>query len=219
MADNGKLVTVGTKVLLCTYSNSALTVEQYSDGGVLSAIPEVTDITVNHSDSINPGMYFMLYTPSNSYYIWYAKDNNEGNKPYISFAVGLKVDLVTGDDAATVATKTAAVIDTINGFATPVVNGSIITVTNVQGGPCPDAQDKNTGFKIAVKIQGEKKILFDGTLGTNIHKVLDVNINVDGSASILVETKTERKFQRGMTFDRSTDIRAEVLTTPAGWLF
>jgi hypothetical protein len=218
MADFGKLVTVGTKVLMCAFSNSAIAIEEYSDGGVLSSTPEETTITTIHSDNIVPGQYFMIYSPSNTYYVWYAKNNNEGEKPHVNYAVGLKVDLVTDDDAETVATKTAAVLNAVGGF-TATAAGSVVTVVNTQGGPCEPPKDINTKFLIEVTVPGANKVLFDGTLGTNIHKVLDIVINADGSANIFVQTANERRFQRGMKVDTKTVIKSEIITTAAGWLF
>ena len=215
--DNGKLVTVGTKILMCSYKGSSLIIEELSDGGTLSAVKEVTTITCNHSDTLAGGEYIVISSPTTNYCIWFTK-NNLGFRPPMQAVTFLKVNLYTGDNAAAVATKVAAVLDATGAFVSTATN-TVVTCTNAVGGDVFAPYELNTNFILDVTTKGERKILFDASLGRNVVKVLDINIDVDGSAEILVETENKRTAMRENKIDTTYNYRAEYMSTSAGWLF
>ena len=215
--DHGKLVKVGTRVLLCSYRSSSLIVEELSNSGVLSAVKEVTNITTNHSDTLSGGEYFVISSPTTNYCVWFTK-NNMGERPAMQAVTFLKVNLYTGDNANAVATKIATVVGSTGAFEA-TTNNTVVTITNTVGGDVFSPYELNTHFIISIVVSGERKILFDSTLGRNVVKVLDVNILTDGSAEILVETENKRIAMRENKIDTTYNYRAEYIVTNAGWLF
>lgn len=218
MSQNGQIVKVGTKILLCTMENANLTVEELSDGGVLSATAEETTITCNHSDTLSGGEYFFISSPTKDYYVYFKKDN-KGQDPKFKFLTPIPVNIYTDNTAAQVATALATALDAVEAY-TATAADTVVTVTNTVGGDVPDARDGRvaTAFLIETTTQGMKKILFDGTLGKDIARVLDVIIAVDGSAEILVLEKRYRTIPRGMNQETKTDFIPTYLSTAAGWL-
>jgi hypothetical protein len=214
--DGGKIINVGTKILLCSFKNSAVEIEEYSDSGTLSAEKEEITITCNHSDTIKGGEYFILNSPLTNYYVWYTKDN-EGENPYVGESVGIKVNVYTDDDATVVATKTAAAINALDAFNASS-SAEVVTVENTLGGECPDSIDGNTQFNVEVTKQGYRKMLFDGTLGTDVVQILDITIAADGSAKILATVKYPRKFKVGRWVSETVKFRPTFITKPAGWI-
>ena len=190
----GKLVVAGTRVLFVTYENANLVVEEYSNGGTLSAVPEVTTITCIHGDNFSGGEYFIINSPIKNYYVWYLKDH-VGEDPQVQYATGLPVNLYSGDDATVVATKTAAVLTAVGAF-TAVAAAEVITVTNTLGGPVPNPNKCNSGFLFEVTTEGEKVFLFNASLGIDVIDVLDAIVGTDGSAKLMLLVAQERKVAR-----------------------
>lgn len=218
--DYGKIVKIGTRVLLCSFKNASLVVEELSIGGVLSAVKEVTTITCNAANTLVGGEYFLINSPTTNYCVWYTM-NNKGARPPIGAVTFLKVNLYTDETSTVVATKTAAVINAVEAFVSTSA-AEVITVTNAKGGTVYEPSDYDTQFIISVVTKGERKILFDNTLGRTVRKVLDVIIATDGSAEILVEAEFSRVTQckdHLREFNTQYDYRAEYLVTDPGWLF
>jgi len=215
----GKLITVGTtpRVLMCQFNGPGLVVEEHSIGGTLSAIIEETTVTCNHSDSIKGGEYFIINSPSNSFYIYYTK-YNRGEDPLIQHSTGLAVNVVSNDDATAVATKTAAVLDAVGAFDA-VAAAEVITVTCTEGGEVTAPYVGSSGFLIEVTVEGISKVLFDNTLGMNVSEVVDLNVGIDGSAEILVIEKFTKLTQVAMKTNEITKERSALIVKPAGWLF
>lgn len=217
MYNYGKIIKVGTRILISTFKDSLLKVEEYSNGGTLSSVPEVTTITCNHSDSITGGNYFIINSPSNSYLIWFRKDN-AGKQPYVKYTTLVPVDIYTDNTAAQVATAVAAKINALGDF-TATASSQVVTVTNTYGGEVQDPLPGDSMFAFNVTTQGTKKILFNGTLGKDVDQVLDLLVATDGSAEILVTTKVSRTTARGLSADVTTQRVPTYLKTDAGWLF
>ena len=216
--DFGKVVHAGTKILLCTSTKSSLCVEELSDDGSISAVKEVTNITCNAGSTIHGSEYFIISSPERNYCVYYVKDNF-GVEPPMRAVVFLKVTLVTGDTAANVATKTAAIFNA-TGIFTATVNDATVTVTNVMPGEVFRPIDQNTMFAFNVTTKGSKKILFNSSLGNNVKQVLDINIGSDGSAEILVNAEFSRtSMDKENKLNSVFNYRPTLLTTPAGTFF
>lgn len=217
--DNGKIVKVGTKVLLCSYKDSSLIVEQLSEGGVLSSVKESTNITCNNADTLVGGEYFLINSPTTQYCVWFTM-NNRGEKPSLNFVTFLKVNLFSGETSTQVATKIAAILNATGAFVSTSAS-QVITVTNSVGGNVFPPNPGNSAFSFIIVVKGERKILFDSTLGRNVKKVLDIIISADGSAEILVESEFIRitPAQETRYYNTQCDYKAEYLVTNPGWLF
>ena len=216
MSQTGKIVNLGTKILLCTMENANLTVEELSDGGTLSATAEESTVTCNHSDTLSGGEYFFISSPTKDYYVYFKKDN-KGKDPSFRFLTPIVVNIYTDDTAAEVAVALAASLNAVDAYNATAAD-TVVTVTNTVGGDVPDAYDEDTNFIIEVTTQGMKKILFDGTLGKDISRVLDVILKADGSAELLVLEKRYRTTPRGMNQETKTNEIPTYLSTDAGWL-
>lgn len=119
----------------------------------VSGSQEITTITTvaDVAGSLD-GTYFTLNSPSTSYYAWIDVDN--GSIDPAPGGTGIEVDISTGDSASTVATALQTALDAISDFKA-TVNGSTITLTNIDSGAVTDAVDVDTGFTITVQYQGD----------------------------------------------------------------
>lgn len=120
-----------------------------------SGVKEVTSITCPAATSINSGQYFLINSPSTSYYVWFNKDA-AGGDPLVSGKTGVAVAILAADTAAGVATKLAAALDSLTDFVAPVPGANIVTNTNNNFGSVTDASNVNVGgtFDISVTTQG-----------------------------------------------------------------
>lgn len=121
-------------------------------------LQEVATVTCVADVAANlDGKYFVLPTPSELVGFWYDVDNAGGSAP-TDVTVDRFVEITTvatGDTAATVATKTRAVIDADAAFTAPAPVGAVITVTCVKYGAGENnASAKTSGFTVATTIDG-----------------------------------------------------------------
>lgn len=142
------------------YSYTSWATSTFSGITKTFSVAEVTDITVLAASGISGGDYFNLYsaTDATAYYVWY-KIDAVGTDPAPPAKTGILVDIITGDTAASVATKTTTSINTNAGTDfTATAAGAIATITNDATGATTDASDSSggtaTGFTFAVTIQG-----------------------------------------------------------------
>lgn len=82
---------------------------------------QVSQITTVAASLIPQNAYFNLNTSSQSYYVWYNKDNG-GVDPMIVGKIGIEVDILSADTKDIVTSKTATSINT-RYFATPDIRG------------------------------------------------------------------------------------------------
>ena len=99
------------------------------------------------------GTSFTLHSANDAtaYYVWYDVDAG-GNDP-MGVGTGVPVSISSGASAATVAAATAAAIDALAPFLAASSQNEVY-ITNAAVGPSTDAADVDTGFTIAVLIQG-----------------------------------------------------------------
>lgn len=116
---------------------------------------EVTDITTPPASSITSGQHFFLYAANDAreYYVWYRKDG-VGTDPAALGKIPILVDILTGDTADIVATKTAAAIDLLLDFVSTATL-DVVNIANASAGLTTDASNVNVpGLIISVVTQG-----------------------------------------------------------------
>lgn len=107
----------GTGILVKLRSTDDARTVAIKTSQAISGFNETT-IGVTLAASIPPGSYFTVNAaPSENYYIWYTKDG-AGVDPAVSGRVGIEVDVLTGETAIQVATKTINAIN-LKYFAVP----------------------------------------------------------------------------------------------------
>lgn len=123
------------------------------------------------------GKYFTLNTAEDriQYYVWY-RVSGVGVDPAIANKLGLIVDIVNGDSATNVATKTATALSTKGFIATS--NVAVINAASETYGPATDATVGTSGFTVS-KVQ-------DGALEVLLSSAVSPSQAVDLTARSLV---------------------------------
>ncbi|MBA7588219.1 hypothetical protein ES708_30271 [subsurface metagenome] len=129
----------------------------YADGLISYTIgndvAEVTDVTCPADvDSSLGGKYWTLNSIDADYYVWYDVDN-ESTDPEPEGKTGIEIDIISGESAADVASKTAAAINNLDDFGASSAS-AIVTVTNADVGAITDAADVDAGVSVDVITQG-----------------------------------------------------------------
>lgn len=137
---------------------------------------QVDVITTKAASTLTPGEHFTFGTTGNNdYYVWYTIDG-AGTDPKVLDHFGIKVELLSADTAAQVATKTSAQINKTY-FAVPQLQGSFLR------GIDPTNKwniDTNYRFGVAPTIWGNQIGTME--LDTIINHQHDTEINFGGSA-------------------------------------
>ncbi len=125
------------------------------------------------------GLYFTLNTPfnRNQYYIWYLV-NGAGVDPMVTNRTGVPVNVLSGDTAANVATKTAAALNSLPDMFIASSNGSTLTVMNYAYGPATPPTVGTSGFTLVNNVPG--------ALDVAMVNVASPAESVDGTARNLV---------------------------------
>lgn len=100
------------------------------------------EVTTADASTLSEGEYFKISSSTTDYYVWY--DTGSSTNPEVAGRTEIKVDILSEDTAAEVATKTAAAINDKPDFTAPVPSGSAVTITS--DGEGVDATDGNTEF-------------------------------------------------------------------------
>lgn len=118
-----------------------------------------TCITTKAGTSLG-GKFWVFHEPNTQAkrYVWY----NTGTSvdPAVPGATGVEVDILVGDSAAQVATKTATALSALTGVVdSAVATGNEIKLVMAVAGPCFPSRDAlataaKTGFAIATRKQG-----------------------------------------------------------------
>ena len=112
--------------------------------------------------------YFIVYDSQGSVAVWYDVNNTGTPPPAAGANRYIKVaTVITGDSAATVATKTASATALDNAFSTGVV-GTQVTLTNVINGSLASGTSNTSGFTVTTTagtadqtINGKYFIIYD----------------------------------------------------------
>ena len=137
----------------------------------VTGIKEITTITcvADTANSLD-GDYFYLYSANDitAYYVWYSTSGGSAVDSAISGKTGIRVNIITGETAANVATKTASAIAVYNAdFTTTNAVSTQVVVTNTEEGYTTDASDAgSTGFSFAFTQGRGEKITQESTLLT-----------------------------------------------------
>jgi hypothetical protein len=146
-----------------------------------SGTAEVTSITTvaDDSDSLD-GTYFLIYDDAGSVGVWIDTDDSGTTAPAGASGADRALEvatIATDDDADTVASKIATVLNNDSKF-TASATGSVITCTASTVGTKTDASDGDTGFSIAVVVEGVPAVI-EGTFtleaGQIIHLIANRN--------------------------------------------
>jgi len=122
--------------------------------------------------STGPGRYFQISTAGNTnqYYAWYNVSGGSNTNPNISGFIGIQVDILPGDTAAQIASKTNVGLGALVGSATSAV-GAVVTVapaivTSVAGNPVFSPIANTYGSTQSVTISS-------ATVGASIYYTVD----------------------------------------------
>ena len=124
---------------------------------------EVTHVTITHANGVDGSIldnsdYFLLNTPNGGtyYYVWYENTNFPGQDPGLSGRTGIKVTYSNSESNVQIATNTETAIQNLASADFSVSRvGDILTITNLEAGEVPDADDVNTPFVVDVAVQGK----------------------------------------------------------------
>lgn len=93
------------------------------------------------------GKYFLLNTPETNYYVWFSTSGGSAPDPAIAGATGIRVNILTGETAANVATKMKNAISLlITKFITSSISATQIEIANIDVGYIEPEGDGNTSF-------------------------------------------------------------------------
>lgn len=186
---------------------------------VIPAINEVVSITtVPDTAGSLDAKYFTLYDDVGSVGVWIDVDNNGTPAPAGALASLRQIEITTinsNDDEFNVAAKIAAILEADSKFSA-TFSSNVITVTNSIGGVRTDAVVGDSGFTVAVSVQGVNAIsslqgkyfiIYDnvgsvgvwidvGNIGTTIPagagaaaRAIEITTIVQGDAASVVATK------------------------------
>jgi hypothetical protein len=133
---------------------------ELAGNAVHPAVAEVTNVTIvgaGASFDTATGKYWTLHDGANAaHYVWYLVSdglNGPASDPAPG-GTGHQVTILLADTATQIAVKTAAVVDALAGFISPVPTTATLKVTNAVAGPATDATAGTSGATIAVLTQG-----------------------------------------------------------------
>lgn len=132
-------------------------------------VRETNDFTTTDEALGIDGTYFIVHDILGSVAIWIDVDDSGTPEPVHGANRSIEItSIVTGDLAAVVATKIAALINLDTNLNSGAV-GSVITIADTQAGKRPVAEVNTSGFTLANVLTGQ---LGDGCLRTRM-KFLD----------------------------------------------
>jgi len=151
---------------------------------------EKTIITCLAAGLLSGGEYFQIYSPFGTYYVWY--DLDAGSTDPAGSGTGIEVDIITGDTADDVATKTAAAIDAVYDFTAEVdPTADDVTTENVRRGDVVTTHDSvadPTGFNFAQDTAGT-----DETTDPDVTNKIGIRVDItaaDTAAEVCEATCT-----------------------------
>lgn len=160
-----------------------------TDSYLADGTQEITEITCNSADTLDGGEYFMIHSVNESFYVWYSKDG-VGVDPQVPDATGIEVALSSGDAAGDVGTATQTELDAREEFDVAADStGAVLTITHVDAGYVPDAEDENTGFSITVTQQGVGSGAVNYTDGS-IRFTISDSYTVSDTVSVSFKSRT-----------------------------
>jgi len=118
------------------------------------AVPQINTASMGaESTYAGTSEYFLINSAGNirKYYVWFQL-NGIGSDPAPAGTFGgIQVNLVTGDSANTVATKTAAAINSIaSAYFTAVPSGNLVRITNTSAGTCTAGSNFNVSAPFTI---------------------------------------------------------------------
>ena len=151
-------------------------------GGGASAAEETrVDVTMN----VSGGAFFISSADGNDYYVWLNWTDDVSIDPLLG-GIGIRVDILKGDDYDTIAAKVANALDATGSFTTSVA-GSTITVTDRTTGVVTDASDYDLGWGISTNVQGSSGGPSTGqyAVGNSPRSIVTADFNGDGILDIV----------------------------------
>jgi hypothetical protein len=148
-------------------------------------VQEETDIQVAPASAITAGEYFTLNSANDTreYYFWFRKSGS-GTDPAVAGKTGVVIDILNADADTVVATKVANAIAAINADFEASAAADIVTVVNVDEGPCTDATEGDTPFVVMVITEGQGED--SATNSVLLSQLASVARAVDATARSLV---------------------------------
>ena len=126
-------------------------------GNTNAGVEQVTQVTTVADVGGNlAGTYWTIDSANDAtqYYIWY-NVSGSGISPSLPGKTGIQVNIITGDTANDVATKTvSAILAQSVDFSIPFPGANVITITNIADGPAFNAGSGTTGFTVTVTVPG-----------------------------------------------------------------
>jgi flagellin-like hook-associated protein FlgL len=138
---------VASNVVNALYANGISTTDN-GNGTII-----INDAGYFQAESLIANKYFNLYDGTNQYYVWYNVDGG-GSDPAPG-GTAIQVAITASDDATSVATKTAAAINSAQGsIFSAGSSGADLTITRIGSGTATDSSDGNLGWTINTSQQG-----------------------------------------------------------------
>jgi hypothetical protein len=118
-------------------------------------LQEITNLIMSAGSNFTiggAGTYFLIQSAGdvNLYYVWF-NVNTSNSDPAVGGRVGLEVQILSGDNAATVAGKVHAVVNAATGLDSVAVN-DIVTVTTIGSQETTDASNFNVPSPFVVNV-------------------------------------------------------------------
>lgn len=120
----------------------------------VAGVREVTEVTCTYGYDVGlSGKYWTLNAPSGEYYVWWNTGSSVDPAP--AGKIGIEVAITASDDSVPkVMTKTKDAIAALSTVFTATINGSVMTVTNVETGAVTNAANVDAFVTPTVIIQG-----------------------------------------------------------------
>lgn len=154
----GDILTVGIDFLAANRGDFMV----LRSGKKLQEITELSLIPGSAFTIGGAGKYFLINSAGDTteYYVWFDV-NNSNSDPAVVGKTGIEVDILSGDNASQVATKTAVAIAAVAASFTATASDNIVTVTTVGYQETTNASNFNvpTPFSIQIKQDGRRTFL------------------------------------------------------------
>jgi len=124
----------------------------------VSALSSAATVQVTTPGDIDDGDYFVIYTPTQDFYVWMDKSGDGSADPSptgFDTDSPILVDISAAADADAVATAIQSAVDGTSGLSASVNSDGDVELDVDDTGACSAPEDYNTGFTFSDQLDGE----------------------------------------------------------------